>query len=175
MNFFTLLFNIQIMKRVIILFLLMTAFAWQGHSQQISKHAIGLRFGNHYGLGPEINYQHGLRDNNRLEFGFAWHTRNHYSGIKLTGIYQWVWNIEDGFNWYAGPGAGVGMASYREGYYADPRRTESNGYIYATGDVGIEYNFDIPLIISLDVRPQINFNYHNNLTFDFGLSARYQF
>jgi hypothetical protein len=31
------------------------------------------------------------------------------NAIKLTGLYQWVWNIDGGFNWYAGVGGGVGI------------------------------------------------------------------
>jgi hypothetical protein len=27
-------------------------------------------------------------------------------------LYQWVWNIDGGFNWYAGVGGGVGNYSH---------------------------------------------------------------
>src|SRR5690606_20445589 len=99
------------MKKVMILFIFLgLGFGWQATSQQISKNALGLRLGDSDGFGPEINYQRALGDNNRLELGLAWHSRNHWNGVKITGIYQWVWNIEGGFNWYAGPGAGIGFA-----------------------------------------------------------------
>ena len=52
-------------------------------------------------------------------------------------------------------------------------------FIFAAGDIGIEYNFDIPLLISLDFRPEIAFGderYNNNdLDFDIALGLRYQF
>jgi len=52
-------------------------------------------------------------------------------------------------------------------------------FIFAAGDVGIEYNFDIPLLLSLDFRPEIGFGddlYNNNdLDFDIALGIRYQF
>lgn len=160
------------MKKYIFLILAMVAFGFSGSAQEISKNALGLRIGDNDGFGPEINYQRYLGDNNRLELGFAWHNHKHADAIKLTGIYQWVWNIDGGFNWYAGPGAGLGVVSYDSGYYDDDR---SKLYAFITGDVGIEYNFDIPLILSLDIRPQLNLGYNDDLNLDLGLGIRYQF
>lgn len=163
--------NIITMKKSLILIFGLIAFAFQAEAQQISPHTIGLRLGDSDGFGPEINYQHALRENNRLEFGLGWHSRRYYNAFKLVGIYQWVWNIEGGFNWYAGPGAGLGNVSYDAGHY----HKSSEFYAFITGDVGIEYNFDIPLMISLDIRPQINLGYHDSMNFDVGLGVRYQF
>src|SRR5690554_487675 len=99
------------MKKSLLLLLAIGAFALQANAQQISKNAIGLRLGDNDGFGPEVNYQRALGENNRLELGFAWHNHRHHDAVKLTGIYQWVWNIDGGFNWYAGPGAGLGVRS----------------------------------------------------------------
>jgi hypothetical protein len=33
---------------------------------------------------------------------------NDDNAIKLAALYQWVWNIDGGFNWYAGVGGGLG-------------------------------------------------------------------
>ncbi|HLV92678.1 MAG TPA: hypothetical protein VKX34_06110 [Aequorivita sp.] len=165
------------MKKSLLLILAIGAFALQANAQQISKNAIGLRLGDNDGFGPEVNYQRALGENNRLELGFAWHNHRHHDAVKLTGIYQWVWNIDGGFNWYAGPGAGLGVVNYNYKYdeYPYKKRKESEFYGFITGDVGIEYNFDFPLLISLDIRPQINLGYHDDVNFDIGLSARYQF
>lgn len=165
------------MKKSLLLILAIGAFALQANAQQISKNAIGLRLGDNDGFGPEVNYQRALGENNRLELGFAWHNHRHHDAVKLTGIYQWVWNIDGGFNWYAGPGAGLGVVNYNYKYdeYPYKKRKESEFYGFITGDVGIEYNFDFPLLISLDIRPQINIGYHDDVNFDIGLSARYQF
>jgi hypothetical protein len=35
-------------------------------------------------------------------------------------------------------------------------------FVFAAGDIGIEYNFDIPLLISLDFRPEIGDGYYKN-------------
>lgn len=161
------------MKKYIFLILLAVAFGYEGTAQEISKNAIGLRLGNNDGFGPEINYQRGIGDNNRLEFGFAWHNHKHHDAIKLTGIYQWVWNIDGGFNWYAGPGAGLGIASYDK--HHNHNHGDNDTYAFITGTVGIEYNFDIPLMISLDARPQFNLGYNDDLGIDVGLGIRYQF
>lgn len=169
------------MKKLLILFLLL-GLGWQVTSQEIAKNAIGLRIGDSDGFGPEVNYQRGLGDNNRLELGLAWHSKSYWNAVKFTGIYQWVWKIDGGFNWYAGPGAGIGMVSYDDRYrwdkghpYYDKKHKETDVYGFATGDIGIEYNFDFPLLISLDFRPQLNLGYRDDITFDVGLAARYQF
>lgn len=162
-----------IMKKYVFLFLVALAFGYQGSAQEISKNALGLRLGNNDGFGPEVNYQRAIGGNNRLEFGFAWHNHKHHDAIKLTGIYQWIWNIDGGFNWYAGPGAGLGIVNYDKKYYNYDN--DSDLYAFITGDVGIEYNFDIPLLISLDVRPQFNLGYNDDLNLDVGLGIRYQF
>ena len=170
------------MKKYAFLILAIAAMGWQANAQDISKNAIGLRIGDSDGFGPEVNYQRALGDNNRLELGLAWHSKSHWNALKLTGIYQWVWNIDGGFNWYAGPGVGAGFVSYDRYYdydhdypYPVNRKSNSDAYGFLTGDVGIEYNFKFPLLISLDLRPQFNLGYHDDVTFDVGLGARYQF
>jgi hypothetical protein len=56
-----------------------------------------------------------LGSNNRLELDLGWRNRNDYknngyddNAIKLAALCQWVWNIDGGFNWYAGVGGGIG-------------------------------------------------------------------
>ena len=167
------------MKNSVLITLVLFAFGTAATSQEIAENAIGIRLSESDGFGPEINYQRAVGDNNRLELGLAWHSKRHWETVKLTGIYQWVWNIDGGFNWYAGPGAGAGIASYDYYYDDDPpyhrHGKDSEAFGFLTGDVGIEYNFDFPLLVSFDFRPQINLGYRDDITFDVGLSARYQF
>lgn len=51
--------------------------------------------------------------------------------------------------------------------------------MFAAGHIGIEYNLDIPLLLSLDFRPEMGFGdetYDNDdLDLDIALSIRYQF
>ncbi len=148
------------------------------NAQTISENALGLRIGGGNAYGAEVSYQRALGgDNNRLELDLGWRNdKNNYDSFKLAALYQWVWNIEGGFNWYVGAGGGVGSIS-------DNRRNvvqrDDQTFIFLAGDIGIEYNFDIPLLISLDFRPEIGFINDNddfdNFSPDIALGLRYQF
>ncbi len=152
-------------------------------AQNISKNALGLRFGQNDGFGAEVSYQRKLQKDNRLEIDLGWRNRNKYyndfgdgTSIKLTGLYQWVWNIEGDFNWYAGVGGGLGNESY-DYRFKDERYNDSNSYAFLAGNIGIEYDFDIPLLVSLDFRPEfyLSKNVRNGYGSDIALSLRYQF
>ena len=115
----------------------------------------------------------------RVELDVGWRNRGKFNknayddnAIKLTGLYQWVWNIDGGFNWYAGIGGGVGSYGYE-----DNNTKYNDTFAFAAGDIGIEYNFDIPLLISLDFRPEFGGSgyYKNNYGSDVALALRYQF
>ncbi len=128
------------MKKMFIVAALVIGFAGFA-SAQVDGKAIGVRFG---GVG-EISYQHPLGDANRLELDLGvgnWA----FSGVYLNGTYQWVKDLSalaDGFNWYYGAGASLGI---------------NNGLgLGVLGQVGIEYHFGgIPLMASLDWRPVIS-------------------
>lgn len=163
------------MKKILLLFLAIGFYCTQIQAQQIADHAIGIRIGSDSdGVGPEINYQHGLNNLNRIEVGFGWHGGTWHNNVKLTGLYEWVWEIDNGFNWYAGPGAGLGIENrkYRKWPYEEKR---SDFFGFVTGTVGIEYQFDFPLLVSFDFRPQFNFGYSDAVSYDFGIAARYVF
>ena len=167
------------MKKLVLLaaFTFGAVFFSDANAQDISENALGLRIGGGNAFGAEISYQRALGgDNNRLELDLGWRNDSYYDAIKLVGLYHWVWNIEGGFNWYAGAGAGLGS-------YDDNRRDDDfdrNDGIFAllAGNIGIEYNFDFPLLLSLDFRPEIGFSdyeEHNEFTPDIALGIRYQF
>lgn len=162
------------MKKVILSAFMLLGLVFNSQAQEISKNAIGLRLGDNDGFGGEISYQRGLRDNNRLEVDLGWRNSKNVDALKLAGLYQWVWNIDGGFNWYAGVGGGIGSWSYD---YQDNK--DSGLILFAAGDVGIEYNFDFPLQLSLDIRPEIYFNSDDyrekNFGPDLALGIRYKF
>lgn len=137
-------------------------------AQSISKNALGIRIGDNDGFGGEISYQRYLKENNRLEFDLGFRDSNDVDAFKLVGLYQWVMPIDGGFHWYVGAGAGVGSfdAGENDGIFA-----------LVAGDLGIEYDFDIPLLISLDIRPELGFNddFSDDLDLDIALGIRYQF
>ncbi len=165
------------MKKVLITFALILGATAFTQAQTISENAIGLRIGDGDGLGTEISYQRALGGNNRLEVDLGLETGKRFDAFKLTGVYQWLWNIEGGFNWYAGVGGGLGSIDFDDDFPGRDRNDDdSEVFIFAAGQVGIEYDFDFPLILSLDVRPEIYFaDYRDDLELDIALGIRYQF
>lgn len=99
------------MKNRIITSIIVLVIGFTLNAQDISKNALGLRLGDSDGFGAELSYQRDLSKNNRLEFDLGWRDGKNYDGFKLAGLYQWVWNIDSGFNWYAGFGGGIGSYS----------------------------------------------------------------
>ena len=154
------------MKKISLSFIiLLTTFI--SHAQ-IEPQAIGVRFsGGNLGGGFEASYQHALGDVNRLEADLGINSQKSSTYFSIAGVYQWIWELEEGFNWYTGPGAQfIGV--------------KNNAAFGIGGQIGVEYNFnvnlDTPLMISLDTRPMMNFGSRTN---DFGwaaaLGVRYTF
>ncbi len=151
--------------------LFMTTFFAQ--AQEIADNTIGLRFGDDDGLGAEISYQKAISEINRIEAGLAWRSGNNYNAFKFTGTYQWVFPIESisSMNWYVGAGGGIGSWSVKNNYIGG-----SGTFLFAAGDIGLEYKFEFPLLISLDFRPELGFvSYNNDLGLDIALGVRYVF
>ena len=148
------------MKRLIITFAILIGTSLAVFAQPKSA---GLRFG---GTGLDVTYQHYMgkdrfaEGNLGLDFGY---NVNGNVGIKATAIYNFVWARPawtDQGSWalYAGPGLSLGfvddqvpydIAGVIKGYY-------DNGFMLSlVGQVGLEYNFEFPLSLSIDIRPYI--------------------
>lgn len=159
------------MKKIFLTFALVVSTLSAINAQADNK-AIGLRLGGGFGGGAEISYQQPLDQTNRLEVDLGLNSW----GFGLNGIYQWVWDLSDlgdGFNWYAGVGAGVGTYNFNYGNDIHANRDFSIGVL---GQVGLEYKFEIPLTLSLDYRPGIFFVPSFNGSYDgICLGARYRF
>ena len=158
------------MKKLFLVAIAFIGFTALSNAQEIADNAIGLRIGDNDGLGTEISYQRALGDNNRLEIDFGWRSGSVFNAYQLTGLYQWVWHLDGDFNWYAGAGGGIGSINF------DNNDIDGETFIFAAGDIGIEYSFDIPLLLSLDFRPELGFgDYRSDVDFDIAFSIRYQF
>ena len=184
--FFTLLYNfysgfklylcnnkLKTMKKIILSAIMLMGLTFTSQAQEISKNALGLRLGDNEGFGWEVSYQKSLSKNNRLEVDLGWRNSKNYNALKLVGLYQWVWNIDGAFNWYAGVGGG--LATWNN---SDNTTNDGGTLLLAAGDIGVEYNFDIPLLLSLDLRPEMYFGdgYRtNSFGPDIALSVRYKF
>lgn len=162
------------MKKLLFLTVILVAgLAVSGHAQVVKDNAIGLRFGGGNGFGTEVSYQHGLTSINRLEFDLGLISHSDFNAWGLTGMYQWVWPLGEGFNWYAGPGAKIGSWDYKSNYTG----TGSSGFfLAAVGDVGVEYAWPFGLQLGLDMRPELGLvNHGDNFNLNLGLGVRYQF
>lgn len=161
------------MKKIILTLALALGITAATQAQVASKNALGIRFGDNDGFGAELSYQRKLSTANRLELDLGIRNNDNYDSFKLTGLYQWVWNIEGGFDWFAGFGGGIGTFENKNSNF------DNDGtFAFVAGSLGIEYNFDVPVQIALDIRPELYFvdGYRdNNFGPDLALAIRYRF
>ncbi|MBW1296065.1 hypothetical protein [Aquimarina litoralis] len=161
-------------KRIFISFIVVVASIFTAKAQDVPEHAIGLRLSESDGFWAEASYQAGLNSDSRIELDLGVQGRNRFNALKLTGMYHWVFNIDGGLNWYVGPGIGGGLVDFDNDL---DNRDDLETFGFVTGDVGVEYHFDFPLLISIDFRPEIYFDdlTDDDIIFNLGVSARYKF
>ncbi|MCQ2284428.1 MAG: hypothetical protein MJZ57_05955 [Bacteroidales bacterium] len=134
------------MKKIFCLILFIGALIGSSMAQ---PRAIGGRIG--YNL--EFSYQHHFASRNMVDLSVgATNIWNRWAYAEANCMFDWVFNIHNGWNWYVGPGFGLGL-----GY---GRNWRDFGYVpfrlNLGGQLGIEYQFRIPLNLSLDWRPMVN-------------------
>lgn len=155
------------MKRLITILVVVCAIC--AAKAQDYNAAIGLRGG----------FANGVTFRKMLSSGEAFEgiLTSRYGGFNVTGLYE----IQKDFpsaqrlHWYFGFGAHLGM--YQTNKF--DKNIPSNGtevIIGADGILGMEFNFDFPLNLSLDWKPAFNLLGYGNFIGDgFALSARYYF
>ena len=150
------------MKKIILVAAMVLGFAVAASAQ---PRALGLRGG----WGAELSYQHGFgSDFLQADLGLNTFNSVHGSVIYNFMIAQPAWTSRGEWGFYAGPGAGVGLALGDVNYFA----------LSAAGMVGLEYTFDFPLQISLDFRQHIGLGFGGHGVWypsSVGLSFRYRF
>lgn len=108
--------------------------------------AIGVRGA----YGVEASYQHTLGSNfieADLGFAFGFGSKCNYS--MVTAVYDFSLYKEGNFNFYAGPG--LQLALY-------PSEAVPVGFsMGVVGQAGVEYQFKVPINLSLDWRPTFHF------------------
>ena len=135
---------------------------------QVKGKSIGIRGG----MGGELSFQTAMGSANRLEIDLGrtnLNSASNYSGTQLTGIYQWVWTLDElgpGFNWYAGCGGTLGMYS---------NNSNSEFGLGIVGQLGLEYNFNVPLQVAFDWRPNFYLDSKHEGYGNSALSLRYRF
>ncbi|MDA3943431.1 MAG: hypothetical protein PF694_07815 [Bacteroidetes bacterium] len=100
-----------------------------------------------------------------------------WSGFQITGLYE-IHNRAfnaDRLNWYFGFGAHIGFWNGNKVPWSDD--DEKYTVVGIDGILGLEYNFrEIPINLSIDWKPELNFYGHNGFWGDGGaLSVRYIF
>ena len=130
--------------------------------------AIGGRLG-FYGL--EASYEHTINRTQFIEADFGLDfgvTGSGKGGARLTGTYNFIWACPDWTSmgtWaiYAGPGVTLGYVEDNVRYTIGNETAGFNGYGFMfalAAQVGIEYRFDFPVQLALDLRP--SFGVHTN-------------
>lgn len=167
------------MRNFLLLTFLLFGIVFTSSAQDYDR-AIGLRGGPSNGL----NFKQSIGDDKALEFILSSRWNRHWRGWKFTGLYE-VYRRDiavEGLTWYFGGGLHVG--AYRQwGYWGGPGW--GNTYYYSDlvigpgldAILGLEFKLpDIPLAVSLDWKPEINFWRYNAFWMDeFALSIRYTF
>ena len=109
----------------------------------------------------------------------------HYGRAELIAAYDWTMNLANNLYWYIGVAAGV---SWGYGEFFNTEHFNKNGNLVtyrrlglpAGAQIGLEYDFNIPLNLSIDYRPMINLfglrqgDFTSNLL-NVALGVRYRF
>ena len=161
-------------------------------TMQAQPKAIGIRIG---ATGTDISYQQNfstdlfLALDAGLDLGYGVSGK---LGGRISGTYNFIWakpkwTKKGTWNIYAGPGLSAGWVQDRVVIKAGEERANSfaDGFVIgAVGQVGIEYKFEIPLQLALEVRPCIgmhiadkDISFYDNgfLGFIPALAIRYSF
>jgi hypothetical protein len=136
--------------------------------------ALGIKLNPAIG-GVAVTFKHFMNQQRAFEaLGTFWER-----GTRLTGLYEFNWDIRDlnGLKWYVGPGAHLGF--YNDEYHNENHYGASYVSVGIDGVIGLDYKFNnIPLNLSVDWQPAVEFGTgrYNGFAGDFGgFSARYTF
>lgn len=150
------------MKKVLIIVaLFFTAGVFSANAQSVGE--IGVRFGDVSGGNFAVDGIIGLGQFSRIHANMSFGGGN-YDGTDfgIDAIWDFIYRPLGGeaFNWYAGAGPFVGFGDIFS--------------LGAAGEIGLQYNFNFPMSLSLDWRPY--FRLVEDTDFyagGFGLNVRY--
>lgn len=120
------------MKKIILAAALVLGFAVAASAQ---PKALGIRGG----YGADLSYQHYVSGSNFIEADLG---LENFEFLNVAATYNFmISEFGNGFGFYAGPGLAVGLGEAL--------------HVGVAGQAGVEYNFNFPLQISIDIRPQL--------------------
>jgi len=165
------------MKKTLLFLSIVTIFSISLKAQEY-KTAVGIRLGpSSPAISGGFTIKHFLDEKHAVE-GIV----GINGGIGVCALYEWHLPIAtvEHLQWYAGAG---GYAAYRNntvfvmGEESSTSYKSNTSYVGAAGIVGVDYKFqDIPLNISIDWKPELNFI--ESVGFEasgVGFSARFTF
>ncbi|MBK9096917.1 MAG: outer membrane insertion C- signal [bacterium] len=139
--------------------ILFTIFVLAGLVQFTQAQEVGIRFGDAFGGHFAIDGVFGLGSFSRIHADVSFGD----DGVGVDALWDFIHQpLGSGFDWYLGVGPSA--------YLGDPFA------LGVSGEIGIEYHFDIPLAIGADWRP--TFIIIEDTDFEagwFGLNIRYVF
>lgn len=123
------------------------------------------------GFSSGLTIKHFVSGSNAIEGILG----THYRGFLLTGLYEKHTGAFDvsGMKWFYGGGVHLGVY---DGYYAHNWFDDNNSHAVMgiDGIIGLEYKIqEIPISISLDLKPALNLIGYTGFYMDFALSLRY--
>ena len=164
------------MKKTLLLFSVVTIFSISLKAQEY-KTAVGIRLGpGSPAVSGGFTVKHFLDEKHAVEGILGIN-----GGIGVCALYEWHQPIPtvEHLQWFAGVG---GYAAYRNNTMVIPEENSTGyksntAYVGAAGIIGADYKFqDIPLNISIDWKPELNFI--ESVGFEasgVGFSARFTF
>ncbi len=134
--------------------------------------ALGARIG---ATGFDVSYEHTVGAINfiqtdlSLDFGYA---SSSAPGIKATAVYNFVvarpaWTQKGTWAMYAGPGLSLGYVQDKVIYREENYRWYPHRYGFMLSlavQAGLEYTFEFPLQISVDIRPYFGMHVSGDIT-----------
>lgn len=151
------------MKKILLIVSLACLSLFAGNAQ---SRTIGLRAGY---KAVELSYQYQTGDKTMLEFdggvgGKFWDSaKDIASWCDVTASFDWIFALNENWNVYLGPAAGLGYGFTDVYKNVDATRFRINLGAMA----GIEYIVSPEFLISLDYRPMINLNGVDNIKHDY--------
>ena len=155
------------MKRTILILAAVLGFAVAASAQ---PKALGVRIG----WGVDITYQNYLNSADFLEFDLGLDDGYNSSNFHVDGVYNFMIAQPDWtrgkWGFYGGPGVSLAVWD----------NDDKDNVVYAgiVGNLGLEYTFNIPLQLFIDVRPRLMFGdggIRSKGIFNFGLGICYSF
>ena len=139
--------------------ILFTIFIFAGLFQFSQAQEVGIRFGDAFGGHYAVDAVFGLGNFSRIHADVSFGN----NGVGIEALWDFYEQpLGAGFDWYIGAGVST--------YLGDPFQ------LGITGEIGLEYHFDIPLAIGADWRP--TFIFIQDTDFEagwFGFNVRYVF